>query len=169
MNDNIKIGKRYRHHLLKKPNVVGVGVGYREKGGRRTDERAVIVFVTQKVAPHKLAGAEMVPRSLRGQRVDVIEIGAVSYTHLDVYKRQDMGSEAVRDLIKYTDVKQVTIADLNTEAADKLAAAIGDKRVVVKKVDATSHEDQMCIRDSSPGLSFLFEFRFCQSPWRLVP
>ena len=77
MNDNIKIGKRYRHHLLKKPNVVGVGVGYREKGGRRTDERAVIVFVTQKVAPHKLAGAEMVPRSLRGQRVDVIEIGEV--------------------------------------------------------------------------------------------
>ncbi len=77
MKDNIKIGKRFRSHLLKKPNVVGVGVGYREKGGRRTDEKAIIVFVTKKVAPHKLDGVGMVPRFLRGQRVDVIEIGEV--------------------------------------------------------------------------------------------
>lgn len=53
----------------------------------------------------------------------------------------DMGSEAVRDLIKFTDVKQVTVADINTEAAEKLASAIGDKRVAVEKVDATSHLD----------------------------
>ena len=53
----------------------------------------------------------------------------------------DMGSEAVRDLVKFTGADQVTIADLNTEAAAKLAAAIGDKRVAVKKVDATSREE----------------------------
>jgi lysine 6-dehydrogenase len=53
----------------------------------------------------------------------------------------DMGSEAVRDLIKFTDVEQVTVADLNTEAAGKLASEIGDRRVAVQKVDATSHED----------------------------
>ncbi len=53
----------------------------------------------------------------------------------------DMGSEAVRDLIKFTDAKQVTVADMNTEAADNLAAAIGDKRIAVQKVDATSHEE----------------------------
>lgn len=77
MKDNIKISKRCRRQLHKKPNVVGVGVGYREKAGRRTDEEAIIVFVTKKVALQKLDGAEMVPRSLRGQRVDVIEIGEV--------------------------------------------------------------------------------------------
>ncbi len=53
----------------------------------------------------------------------------------------DMGSEAVRDLIKFTDVEQITIADLNTAAAERLAAEIGDKRITVRKVDATSHED----------------------------
>ncbi|NLZ32131.1 MAG: hypothetical protein GX890_03415 [Firmicutes bacterium] len=77
MKDNIKISKRCRGHLHKKPNVVGVGVGYREKDGRITDEQAILVFVTKKVAPQKLNGSEMVPRSLRGQRVDVIEIGEV--------------------------------------------------------------------------------------------
>ncbi len=53
----------------------------------------------------------------------------------------DMGSEAVRDLVKFTDVEKITIADLNIEAADKLAAETGDERVSVQKVDATSQED----------------------------
>ncbi|HPU00720.1 MAG: saccharopine dehydrogenase [Firmicutes bacterium] len=53
----------------------------------------------------------------------------------------DMGSEAVRDLVKFTDAEQVTVADLNTVAAERLAADLGDKRVVVKKVDATSRDE----------------------------
>lgn len=75
--DSIKIGKNNRSRLHKKPNVVGVGVGYREKGGKKTDEKAIIVFVTKKKAPHKLGEGEIVPRSLKGQRVDVVEIGEV--------------------------------------------------------------------------------------------
>lgn len=53
----------------------------------------------------------------------------------------DMGSETVRDLVKFTDVTKVTIADLNREAADKLANSLGDKRVSVETVDASSHSD----------------------------
>ncbi|HPZ40960.1 MAG TPA: saccharopine dehydrogenase NADP-binding domain-containing protein [Bacillota bacterium] len=53
----------------------------------------------------------------------------------------DMGSEAVRDLVQNPDVKQVTIGDLNIEAAEKLASSLDDRRIVVQKVDATSHED----------------------------
>ncbi|HHW74591.1 MAG TPA: saccharopine dehydrogenase [Firmicutes bacterium] len=51
----------------------------------------------------------------------------------------DMGAEAVKDLIGNTDVGQVTIADINTEAAWRLAAALGDRRVVVRRVDARVH------------------------------
>lgn len=53
----------------------------------------------------------------------------------------DMGSEAVRDLIKYTDVAGVTIADCNTEAAEKLRSSLGDERVSVQRVDAASQEE----------------------------
>ncbi len=89
MKDNIKISKRCRRNLHKKPNVVGVGVGYREKGGRKTGEKAIIVFVTKKMAPHKLDGAGMVPRSLKGQRVDVIEIGEVRLLENDAPPSQE--------------------------------------------------------------------------------
>jgi saccharopine dehydrogenase-like NADP-dependent oxidoreductase len=53
----------------------------------------------------------------------------------------DMGSAAVRDLVEFTDVAGVTIADLNSEAALKLAASLKDARVDVQKVDASSHAD----------------------------
>ncbi|MGI6307616.1 MAG: saccharopine dehydrogenase family protein [Dethiobacteria bacterium] len=53
----------------------------------------------------------------------------------------DMGAAAVRDLLKFTDVQQVTIAARNTAAAEKLASALGDRRAVVQKVEATSHAD----------------------------
>lgn len=53
----------------------------------------------------------------------------------------DMGSTAVRDLLKYTDVQQVTVAARNTVAAEKLVSTLGDPRAVVQKVEATSYAD----------------------------
>lgn len=53
----------------------------------------------------------------------------------------DMGSAAVRDLVKFTDVTGVTIADINTAAAEKLAASLGGSRVSVAKLDAASPAD----------------------------
>lgn len=79
MKIDIKIGKKHRRNLLKIQNVVGVGIGYREKKGQRTGEKAIIVFVTNKVALQQLAETEIVPRFMQGQRVDVIEIGEVRF------------------------------------------------------------------------------------------
>ncbi len=73
----IKIGKEQRQKLLKKKNVIGVGVGYRKKKGRSTGEKAVIVFVTKKVSPQQLDEKEKAPRFIGGRRVDVVEIGEV--------------------------------------------------------------------------------------------
>ena len=36
-------------HLLRKRNVVGVGLGYKTTGGRTTDELSVVVSVTRKM------------------------------------------------------------------------------------------------------------------------
>ena len=51
----------------------------------------------------------------------------------------DMGAETVRDLLGYPEVEQVTIADLNVDAASRLASTLGGgSRVKVRRVDATS-------------------------------
>ncbi|MCL0097750.1 saccharopine dehydrogenase NADP-binding domain-containing protein [Dehalococcoidia bacterium] len=51
----------------------------------------------------------------------------------------DMGSEAVKDLVRFPEVERITIADLNTTAAEKLASSLGEEKVRVQKVDATCH------------------------------
>ncbi|GFP43748.1 hypothetical protein HKBW3C_02877 [Candidatus Hakubella thermalkaliphila] len=35
----------------------------------------------------------------------------------------DMGSEAVKELVKFPEVERITIADLNTAAAEKLVSS----------------------------------------------
>ncbi|GFP27853.1 saccharopine dehydrogenase family protein [Candidatus Hakubella thermalkaliphila] len=53
----------------------------------------------------------------------------------------DMGSEAVKELVKFPEVERITIADLNTAAAEKLVSSLGQEKVRVQKVDATCHQD----------------------------
>jgi hypothetical protein len=55
------------------PNVTGVGVGFKEVGGRRTDTVAVRVYVARKVPREELADEDVLPDQIDGVPVDVIE------------------------------------------------------------------------------------------------
>ncbi|MCL5040197.1 MAG: S1 family peptidase [Firmicutes bacterium] len=68
----------HRHNLLSLENVVGVGVGYKETGGKKTEQLAVTVLVKKKVAPQRLNSTHCVPQMLSGTVTDVIEIGEVT-------------------------------------------------------------------------------------------
>jgi hypothetical protein len=61
--------KRYLH----RPNVTGVDIGYRWKDGKRTDEIAVRVHVKEKIPPHALEAAEVIPETIDDIPIDVIE------------------------------------------------------------------------------------------------
>lgn len=65
------------HELLSKPNVVGCGVGFRQVGGERTDQVALVVMVRSKVPPALLAEHERIPSELEGVPVDVQEVGEI--------------------------------------------------------------------------------------------
>lgn len=59
------------------PNVVGVGLGLKEKDQLRTNQPAVVVFVSKKVPREELAAQDIVPRQVGGVETDVVEIGEV--------------------------------------------------------------------------------------------
>lgn len=61
--------------LWRLPNVVAIGVGYRERGGTTTGEVAVTVAVTRKVCPSTLPTSDRVPYRVGDLRTDVIEVG----------------------------------------------------------------------------------------------
>ncbi len=74
--EQIKLIKdRYSERLMQKANVVGVGIGFAEKAGTKTDEICLVVMVNQKVPEEKLDPDDVIPREIEGVRVDVQNVG----------------------------------------------------------------------------------------------
>ena len=73
----IEVKARYEASLLKKANVVGVGIGFREQGGKLTDEVALVVSVTRKLPATQLSPQDVIPDRIEGVPVDVRETGTI--------------------------------------------------------------------------------------------
>jgi hypothetical protein len=71
------VKQAHEHELLSKPNVVGVGVGYRKKDGRQTGQIGLIALVRRKVPLSQLAAEEIIPGVIAGVPVDVQEVGEI--------------------------------------------------------------------------------------------
>jgi hypothetical protein len=61
--------------LLRKRNVVGVGLGYKVSRGENTGELSVVVSVTRKEPPTALSARDLVPPSVEDVKTDVVETG----------------------------------------------------------------------------------------------
>ncbi len=74
--DKVRTVKRaHEKMLLSKPNVVGVGIGFRFQEGRRTDSFAIVVMVRRKLPVSQLAPEDVIPTEIDGVPVDVQETG----------------------------------------------------------------------------------------------
>jgi hypothetical protein len=73
----MEVKARYEVALLKKANVVGVGVGFREVGGELTYEVALVVSVTRKLPATQLSPQDVIPDRIEGIPVDVRETGTI--------------------------------------------------------------------------------------------
>ena len=77
-SDKIReIKEKYTSDLLRKTNVVGVAVGYKEKGGQKTDMLSLVVMVRKKVQLSKLKARDVVPPEIDGVVTDVREVGEI--------------------------------------------------------------------------------------------
>ena len=65
----------YETDLMSKANVVGVGIGLRQREGKSTGEPAIVVSVTHKVPPSLVDPEDAIPSELDGVPVDVQVIG----------------------------------------------------------------------------------------------
>ncbi len=63
--------------LLAKANVVGVGIGFRQKQQARTDDVVLVVMVEEKVPRSQLAPEDIIPSEIDGVPVDVQESGRI--------------------------------------------------------------------------------------------
>ncbi|MEM7346293.1 MAG: trypsin-like serine protease [Chloroflexota bacterium] len=75
LNQALSIKQQNLPHLLRRNNVVGVGIGFKESDGVVTDEVAVTVNVAKKLPKAQLTEDDKVPRKIEGVRTDVVETG----------------------------------------------------------------------------------------------
>jgi len=68
---------RHEEDLLKKKNVVGLGIGYREVGGQKTEQLSLVVMVRKKELPSQLDATDLVPSEIEGVPIDVKEVGEI--------------------------------------------------------------------------------------------
>ena len=66
---------QYEADLMQKPNVVGVGIGLRQRGGELTEEPVIVVSVTHKKPAFLMAPEDVIPTELDGVPVDVQAVG----------------------------------------------------------------------------------------------
>jgi len=68
---------RHQATLLALPNVIGVGIGLKAVGGRRTEKLCLSVLVQRKVPGAALEAEALIPDDVEGVPTDVIEAGEV--------------------------------------------------------------------------------------------
>ncbi|MBC8333951.1 MAG: hypothetical protein H8E29_01690 [Anaerolineales bacterium] len=61
--------------LLAKPNVVGVGIGFRIQNEMSTENIAIVVMVSRKLPDSEIQPADRIPTEIEGVPVDVQESG----------------------------------------------------------------------------------------------
>jgi hypothetical protein len=81
MTNILSLKEDSKQKLLERPNVVGVGVGYKVTAGEQTDELAVVALVEKKLPPTALTLSERVPvrvsNGVLSVPVDVVEVGRI--------------------------------------------------------------------------------------------
>ena len=70
-----EIQSRYVDELMGKRNVVGVAVGLKKVDGAYTEERALVVMVSEKLPSDQLTPDDLIPSEIEGVPVDVQETG----------------------------------------------------------------------------------------------
>lgn len=73
----MEVKRRHETELMRKPNVVAVGVGFRTRGGVRTDEVCIVVSVKAKMPMSQLKHGDAIPSSIENVPIDVIETGEI--------------------------------------------------------------------------------------------
>lgn len=73
-----EVQARYADMLLSKAHVVGVGVGFAQRGGQPTRQVALVVMVDEKLPVAQLAETDVLPSELDGVPIDVQATGGFS-------------------------------------------------------------------------------------------
>ena len=72
-----EVKRRHEQELLRKANVVAVGVGFKTVGGVQTREVGIVVSLKKKLPLSELKPRDVIPAQIEDVPVDVVETGEI--------------------------------------------------------------------------------------------
>ena len=75
MEDVKRVKKKYEAELMGKAGVIGCAIGFRYVDGKKTDELCIVCFVKEKKPEEKLKKKDIIPKTIEGVKIDVVESG----------------------------------------------------------------------------------------------
>lgn len=127
------------NEFLAKRNVVGVGVGYKNKLGETTGDASVVVLVQQKKPLAALTDDDLIPREIDGMPTDVVEIGFVRAHGLPTARYRpviqpgvsiahtNVGAGTLGAVVRHRDTGERFLLSNNHVLANSNDAQIGDR------------------------------------------
>ncbi len=91
-----RLDDQSKRNLLTLPQVVGVGYGFKEVKGIKTDQEAIVILVNKKLLPEQLADHELVPKHVNSIVTDVIEVGELKALKVEMLEPLQSRTEKVR-------------------------------------------------------------------------
>jgi hypothetical protein len=73
----LDVKRRHEQELLRKANVVAVGVGYCRRGNIQSAETCIVVSVKKKIPVAALNPQDVIPAQIEEVPVDVVESGEI--------------------------------------------------------------------------------------------
>lgn len=105
---NLKRINTNHKHLVKEFNLQGMGIGYKQVEGKKTDDLSITFFVEKKLKISEIPLGKLLPTTLDGVKCDVVEIGHVVANTYTANVRPILGGYSVG----HPDVTAGTIATI---------------------------------------------------------
>lgn len=86
-----QVHKKHCYDLLKKPNVVSVGIGYKHVKGKDTKQKCIVVGVSKKLPVAALSVENTVPATIDAVDTDVVQMGVITAHPKKIKKRKGKG------------------------------------------------------------------------------
>jgi hypothetical protein len=90
-----QVKEQHKGSILRKPNVVGVGYGYKVVDGARSGQLCLVALVREKVPRAALAPEDMVPPQVDGVATDVVSVRRGEHRAFQDHRRH-AGSRGAR-------------------------------------------------------------------------
>ena len=168
----VSVKHTHERNLIRRRNVIGVGVGYKITDAGPTDELAVVVNVARKLPKAQLTASDLVPPEVDRVRTDVVETGVIRafQGHKDRWRPAIPGGVS----IGHIDVTSGTFACLvrrgnevfilsnNHVLANVNRGQRGDSIIQPSQYDGGSPADRVAVLDDYIPLDFGDEPPGCQ-------